>query len=185
MYQARSLQILSYKEFAAILIVPEKDSSDMKILPSFRKILLLTTKYCQKAILKACVLSYLGIYLSAIKIIGRHGQQYDRNIERGETKLLSENVAKIAEALGVGTEELVLGYSSDRDGGNIMKDEKSYRWMYEELKSRYTFELQKQADEISRLVKENSTLKDYIEVQKNLISTKEEIISMLRKSEDE
>lgn len=65
-----------------------------------------------------------------------------------------------------------------------MKDEKSYRWMYEELKSRYTFELQKQADEISRLVKENSTLKDYIEVQKNLISTKEEIISMLRKSED-
>ena len=56
--------------------------------------------------------------------------------------------------------------------------------MYEELKSRYTFELQKQADEISRLVKENSTLKDYIEVQKNLISTKEEIISMLRKSEN-
>ena len=45
--------------------------------------------------------------------------------------------------------------------------------------------MQKQADEISRLVKENSTLKDYIEVQKNLISTKEEIISMLRKSEDE
>ena len=107
-----------------------------------------------------------------------------RNIERGETKLLSENVSKIAAALGVGTEELVLGYSSDRDGGNSMKGEKSYRWMYEELKSRYTFELQKQADEISRLVKENSTLKDYIEVQKNLISTKEEIISMLRKSEN-
>lgn len=106
-----------------------------------------------------------------------------RNIEKGETKLLSENVAKIAEALEMDAEELVLGYPSGNDLAKLPKDEKQYRWIYEELENRYRLELKRQADEISRLVGEISTLKEYIEVQKTLISTKDEIISMLRKHE--
>ena len=106
-----------------------------------------------------------------------------RNIEKGETKLLSDNIGKIADVLGVGAEELVLGYPS-MSNPEISKEDKSYKWMYEELKSRSTFEMQKQADEISRLVNEVSTLKDYILALKNLISTKDEIIAMLKKSQD-
>ena len=106
-----------------------------------------------------------------------------RNIEKGGTKLLSENVARIAEALEMDAEELVLGYSYDSAQSKTLKDEKPYRRMYEELDSRYRFELKKQAEEMSRLVSEISTLKEYIEVQKTLINTKDEIISMLRKPE--
>lgn len=106
-----------------------------------------------------------------------------RNIEKGETKLLSDNIGKIAEVLGVGAEELVLGYSS-MSNPETSKEDKSYKWMYEELKNRRSFEMQKQADEISRLVNEVSTLKDYIQALKNLISTKDEIIAMLKKSQE-
>ena len=104
-----------------------------------------------------------------------------RNIEKGETKLLSENVARIAEALEMDAEELVLGYSYDSAQSKTLKDEKPYRRMYEELDSRYLYDTRENAVWIKE--REDYSLKEYIEVQKTLINTKDEIISMLRKPE--
>lgn len=104
-----------------------------------------------------------------------------RNIEKGDTRLLSDNIGKIAEVFGVDAEELVLGYAADRDPDGSLRDENSYRRMYEELKSRYDSEVSAHAEEIARLGNEITSLKDYVAMQKDLISTKDEIIAMLRK----
>ena len=104
-----------------------------------------------------------------------------RNIEKGDTKLLSDNIVKIAEAFGVGMEELVLGYAADRDEEGNLRDGNSYRRMYEDLKERYDSAILGHAEEVARLGNEIATLKDYIAMQKDLINTKDEIISMLRK----
>ena len=104
-----------------------------------------------------------------------------RNIEKGGTKLLSDNLGKIAEALGVDSEELVLGYSVEKDTEGRIRDENSYRRMYEDLASSCNAERRKRDEEISRLRHEVETLKEHIAMQNDLIRTKNEIIQMLKK----
>ena len=103
-----------------------------------------------------------------------------RNIEKGETRLLSENIVRIADVLGVGTEELVLGYAPDRNSDGSIRDENSYHRLYEDLKEKLDEQTRRHAEEVSRLNSEIATLKGYIATQKDLIDTKDEIISMLR-----
>ena len=104
-----------------------------------------------------------------------------RNIEKGDTKLLSENLNKIADALGVNSEELVLGYAPDKDEKGKVRDENSYRCLYEELKVQHRTAMEKADEDMSRLRKEVEALKEYIDMQKDLIRTKDEIIAMLKK----
>ena len=104
-----------------------------------------------------------------------------RNIEKGDTKLLSENLNKIADALGVNSEELVLGYAPDKDEKGKVRDENSYRCLYEELKVQHRAAMEKADEDMSRLRKEVETLKEYIDMQKDLSRTTDEIIAMLKK----
>lgn len=104
-----------------------------------------------------------------------------RNIEKGDTRLLSENIGKIADAFGVAAEELVLGYDADPEHDQTLCDGISYKRMYEDLRTQYNADSRRHSEEIARLMTEIATLKDYIAMQKDLIGTKDEIISMLKK----
>ena len=81
-----------------------------------------------------------------------------RNIEKGETRLLSENIVRIADVLGVGTEELVLGYAPDRNADGSIRDENSYHRLYEDLKEKFDEQTRRHVEEVSRLNSEIATL---------------------------
>lgn len=98
-----------------------------------------------------------------------------RNIEKGDTRLLSENIGKIADAFGVAAEELVLGYDADPEHDQTLCDGISYKRMYEDLRTQYNADSRRHSEEIARLMTEIATLKDYIAMQKDLIGTKDEI----------
>lgn len=98
-----------------------------------------------------------------------------RNLEKGMTKLISENVDKIAAVLNKSSEEIVLGYNPSRkDSEQIGEMQAEYR------KSKNDMELRHDA-EISVLNEQITTLSKLITAQQEIIKTKEEIISMLKK----
>ncbi len=109
-----------------------------------------------------------------------------RNIENGETRLISDNLIRIAEICGTGVENLILGYHLPEHDETIADSrEETYRSAVEDLKAKFADEVSRLTGEIERLNNEISTLKNYIGTQQELIRTKDEIISMLKKVDSE
>ncbi len=104
-----------------------------------------------------------------------------RNLESGETRLLNENLDRIAEILDMGTEELVLGYHPLRKSVSEQELAEQFDRLFSEKEQGYKNELESLSKEIEALKKENSALHRHIETQKELIRTKDEIINMLKK----
>ena len=104
-----------------------------------------------------------------------------RNLENGETRLLNENLGRIAEILNVGTEELVLGYHPRRQTSTEDELADQYTGQITEIRKRYKAEIDTLTEEISRLRLENTELRRHIETQQDLIETKSELIVMLKK----
>ena len=47
-----------------------------------------------------------------------------RNIESGDTRLISDSIGKMAEVFGVSAEEILLGYEPVREDSDLLKDMK-------------------------------------------------------------
>lgn len=98
-----------------------------------------------------------------------------RNIEKGDTKLISDSLDKIAEVLGISPEEIILGYTPSKDDAMQLQEmQRAYSNRQSETKERYE-------EEISKLHKEIETLRNLIDALKDSIRTKDEMIGMLRK----
>lgn len=98
-----------------------------------------------------------------------------RNIEKGDTKLISDSIDRIAEILNISKEEIILGYAPSRDGARELQEmQRTYSNRHSETKERYE-------EEIRKLHKEIESLKDLTDALKDSIRTKDEMIAMLRK----
>ena len=71
-----------------------------------------------------------------------------RNIEAGKTRLMSENIDKIASILGISAEELMLGYRPEEGGSREFSDMKAqYGTKIKEIENGYEEEIRKTAEE--------------------------------------
>lgn len=96
-------------------------------------------------------------------------------LENGPTRLLNENIYKIAAFLGISPEELILGYKPDPESaGRLAVMNMEYGAKSKMLKEGYEEKLE--AGE-----RENSALRALVDSQKETIRNQEEIISMLRR----
>ena len=93
-----------------------------------------------------------------------------REIEKGDTGIMNSNVLKMAKALDISTEELVLGYRPTQSIGVSLED----------VRAEYD-------SQISVLEKKVVILEKLVVSLEETISSKNEIISMLKKrlGEDE
>lgn len=88
-----------------------------------------------------------------------------KDLEKGSTSIVNSNVLRLAELLDTTTEELVLGYYPVKESGQMLEDiRKEYGGRIETM--------QKRISELEKLV-------GYLE---ETISTKNEIISLLKKN---
>ena len=98
-----------------------------------------------------------------------------RNIEMGDTRLISEKVEEIARLLDVSSEELVLGYKPSE---NIAMRVSDIEHGFEEEKTEL---IRKYEAEMKRLENTIDTLNSYITALRETIGTKDEMIAMLKK----
>ena len=106
-----------------------------------------------------------------------------RNIESGETRLISENVSRIADILHIRTEDLVLGYSPEPGQKEKNRRPGNVSAQLEEMKRAHEKETEEMSSEIIRLKKDLQYLTRRIEDLEELLKTKDEIISMMKKFE--
>ena len=106
-----------------------------------------------------------------------------RNIESGETRLISENVSRIADILHIRTEDLVLGYSPEPGQKEKNRRPGSISAQLAEMKRAHEKETEEMSSEIIRLKKDLQYLTRRIEDLEELLKTKDEIISMMKKFE--
>ena len=96
-----------------------------------------------------------------------------RNLEKGDTRLISETMEKIAAVLDRTPEELVLGYEpSAKDSRRVADIRNEYVSMQIEMKHQ---------EEIAALKTQISLLTDHVASLKEAVRTKEEMISMLKR----
>ena len=91
-----------------------------------------------------------------------------RDIEKGGTSIVNGNVIRLADLLDTTTEELVLGYRPSKEYGTLLED----------VRNEYGIQvctLEKRVRDLEKLV---SSLEE-------TVATKNEIITMLRKTLDE
>ena len=98
-----------------------------------------------------------------------------RNIEKGDTRLISDKVEDIARLLEVSPEELVLGYKPSENMAMRFKD---IELEFEEEKAGI---IDRYETEMRRLESTVDTLNSYITALKETIRTKDEMIAMLKK----
>ena len=91
-----------------------------------------------------------------------------RDLEKGNTNIVNSNVIRLAELLGTSTEELVLGYRPVQAPGKLLED----------VRTEYGGRIEVMERRIADLEKLVNSLEE-------TIATKNEIISMLRKSTPE
>ena len=106
-----------------------------------------------------------------------------RNIESGETRLISENVSRIADILHIRTEDLVLGYSPEPGQKEKNRRPGSISAQLAEMKRAHEKETEEMSSEIIRLKKDLQYLTRRIEDLEELLKTKDEIITMMKKFE--
>lgn len=87
-----------------------------------------------------------------------------RKIESGNTVLVNDHVMHIARLLDKSPDEIVLGYSASEDSGKLL----------EEMNMEYA----RKIDELNGTI---SFLRERIRLLEDLVRTKDEIISMLKK----
>ncbi len=95
-----------------------------------------------------------------------------RDIEVGSTQIVKDNLDKIAEALDISPEELLLGY----------RPFPSESMRLEEVQAEYGGKVKKYEDRITELERRISDLEKIIKSQDEVIETKNEVIAMLKKS---
>jgi len=88
-----------------------------------------------------------------------------RDLEKGSTNIMNTNVLKIAELLDTSTEEIVLGYRPVQAPGKLIED------MQKEYKGR-----------ISNMERRISDLEKLVSYLEETVKSKNEIITMLRKT---
>ena len=88
-----------------------------------------------------------------------------RDFEKGGTSIVNGNVMKLADLLNTTTEELVLGYRPSREFGTMLED----------VRNKY-------GSQISTLEKRVLDLEKLVYSLEETIATKNEIITMLRKT---
>lgn len=98
-----------------------------------------------------------------------------RNIEMGDTRLISDKVEDIARLLDVTAEELVLGYKPSENMAMRFND---IEHEFEEERSAI---IRKYESEMKRLENTIDTLNSYITALKDTLLTKDEMIAMLKK----
>lgn len=98
-----------------------------------------------------------------------------RSIERGETRLISENIDRIAAILENTAEELVLGYTPSPANGKTLNDLK------EEFSSMARNRETEYENRLNILSLKISSLEAKIDLLEDLVRTKDEIIHMLKK----
>lgn len=99
-----------------------------------------------------------------------------RNIEVGKTCLVHKSLDKIARHLGVSPEGLILGYEPlDVDSDPRLEDVRKNIV----LKSSHEQELSQK--EITRLIAENYELKEKVEILKQTIEAKDQLIDFIKK----
>ena len=91
-----------------------------------------------------------------------------RDIEKGGTSIVNGNVMKLADLLETTTEELVLGYRPSKEYGTMLED----------VRNEY-------GNKIHNLEKRVLDLEKLVYSLEETIATKNEIITMLRKTIDE
>ena len=91
-----------------------------------------------------------------------------RDIEKGGTSIVNGNVMKLADLLETTTEELVLGYRPSKEYGTMLED----------VRNEY-------GNKIHNLEKRVLDLEKLVYSLEETIATKNEIITMLRKTLDE
>ena len=106
-----------------------------------------------------------------------------RNIESGETRLISENVSRIADILHIRTEDLVLGYSPEPGQKEKNRRPGNVSAQLAEMKRAHEKETEEMSSEIIRLKKDLQYLTRRIEDLEELLKTKDEIISMMKNFE--
>ena len=90
-----------------------------------------------------------------------------RDLEKGSTNIVNANVMKIAQLLDTSTEELVLGYRPVQTPVKLLED----------MRSEY-------GGRISAMQRRITDLEKLVESLQETINTKNEIITMLKKSLD-
>lgn len=98
-----------------------------------------------------------------------------RNIEMGDTRLISDKVEDIARLLDVTAEELVLGYKPSENMAMRFND---IEHEFEEERSAI---IRQYESEMKRLENTIDTLNSYITALKDTLLTKDEMIAMLKK----
>ena len=98
-----------------------------------------------------------------------------RNIEKGNTRLVSPHIDQIARNLGSSPEELVLGYKPNPELESALEE---YRTTYED---RYQNLINEYEQKISTLTNEINTLKTLNQALSARIADKEEMIAMLKR----
>lgn len=91
-----------------------------------------------------------------------------RDLEKGSTSIVNANVMKIAELLDTSTEEIVLGYRPVQAPGKLIED----------IHNEY-------GNKISVMEKRIADLEKSVTYLEEIVRTKNEIITMLKKSLDE
>jgi len=98
-----------------------------------------------------------------------------RNIEKGDTKLISDTVLKVAGWAGITPEELVLGYSPVEKNVNRLRDAREqYNSRIKDITDEYEARLE-------RLRYENTLLKDLIKEKDDNIRTLKSLSALLEK----
>ena len=98
-----------------------------------------------------------------------------RNIEKGSTKLISDNVMKIAGWAGITPEELVLGYAPEKKSVNRLKDAR------EQFNNRIKDLTDDYEARLDRLRYENSLLRDLLKEKDDNIRTLKAMTALLEK----
>ena len=91
-----------------------------------------------------------------------------RDLEKGSTSIVNGHIIKIADLFNISTEELVLGYQPQPEAGIIMED----------VRHEY-------GNKIGNLEKRIQDLEKLVRSLEETVATKNEIITMLRKTLDE
>ena len=97
-----------------------------------------------------------------------------RNIEKGDTRLISDHLLKIADVLETTPEALIIGYQPDEHA------QRGFRSLREEYDRRSAFEQEQHRQELEEKDRTIAALRKEVGRLEQLLEAKEVIISLLR-----